>query len=186
MQPGSQSSFTLGQFQGFSYKRVRVTQGGLCISPGVALDKTPNTSKKKFCIRRLTLSILNPSSLMLTKLQKSLTSIDFFKKVMAKKDDKEGWWLLSLRTCFPIHSTSYDGEKGWQGRMMTFLPTHSSPYALDFSWWRGKIARKGNDFSPYALVSPLRLCTNRKNIPCRYLSEIVYLSRHAVCHPRLL
>ena len=34
--------------------------------------------------------------------------------------------------------------------------------------------------SPYALVLPLRLCTSRKNIPLRYLSEIVHLSRHAV------
>ena len=39
--------------------------------------------------------------------------------------------------------------------------------------------------SPYALASPLRLCTNRKNVPRRYLSEIVHLSRHAICHPRL-
>ena len=67
-----------------------MTQGVLCISPGVALDKTPSISKKKFCIGRLTLSILNPSSLMLTELQKSLTSINSFTKVMAKKDDEEG------------------------------------------------------------------------------------------------
>ena len=67
-----------------------MTQGFLCISPRVALDTTPNTSKKKFCIGRLTLSIRNPSSLMLIELQKSLTSIDFFKKVMARKDGEEG------------------------------------------------------------------------------------------------
>ena len=66
-----------------------MTQGVLYISPGVALDKTPSTSKKKFCIGRLTSSILNPSSLILTELQKSLTSIDSFKKVMARKDDEE-------------------------------------------------------------------------------------------------
>ena len=66
-----------------------MTQGVLCISPGVVLDKTSSTSKKKFCIGRLILSILNPLSLMLTELQKSLTSIDSFKKVMAKKDDEE-------------------------------------------------------------------------------------------------
>ena len=42
------------------------------------------------------------------------------------------------------------------------------------------MARKDDDFSPYALVSPLRLYTNRKNIPLRYLSEIVHLSRYAV------
>ena len=36
--------------------------------------------QRKFAIGRLTLSILNPSSLMLTELQKTLTSIDFFKK----------------------------------------------------------------------------------------------------------
>ena len=63
-----------------SYKRVRVTHGLSCIPPGVALDKTPSTSKKKFSIRRLTSSILNPSSLMLTELQKSPTSFDSFEK----------------------------------------------------------------------------------------------------------
>ena len=71
------------------YERVRVIQGFLYLPPGVALDRTLSTSKKKFCIGRHTLSILNPSSLMLTELQKSLTSIDSFKKVMAKKDGEE-------------------------------------------------------------------------------------------------
>ena len=32
----------------------------------------------------------------------------------------------------------------------------------------------------YALVSPLRLCTSRKNIPLRYLSEIVDLLRYTI------
>ena len=67
-----------------------MTQRLPCIPPGVVLDKTPRTSKKKFCIGRLTSSILNPSSLMLTELQNSLTSIDSFKKVIARKDDEEG------------------------------------------------------------------------------------------------
>ena len=66
-----------------------MTQGLPCIPPGIVLDKTPRTSKKKFCIERLISSILNPSSLMLTELQKSLTSIDSFKKMMAKKDGEE-------------------------------------------------------------------------------------------------
>ena len=57
-----------------------MTQRLPCISLGVALDKTLNTSKKKFAIRHLTLNILNPSSLMLTKLQKNPTSFDFFEK----------------------------------------------------------------------------------------------------------
>ena len=57
-----------------------MTQGLPCIPPGVALDKTPSTSKKKFSIGRLTSSILNPSSLMLTELQKSPTSFDSFEK----------------------------------------------------------------------------------------------------------
>ena len=93
-----------------------MTQGFLCISPGVALDKTSSTSKKKVCIGRLTLSILNPLGLMLTELQRSLTSIDSFKMVMARKD----------------------GEEGWRGRMM----------------------KKVDDFSPYALVSlRIRLLT---------------------------
>ena len=124
-----------------------MTQGFLCISPRVALDKTPSTSKKKFYIGRLTLSILNSSSLMLTELQKSLTPIDSFKKVMARKD----------------------GEEGWRGRM----------------------TRKDDDFSPYALVSlRTRLPTHSSyryvRVPAgrtfrRYLSEIVHLSRR---HPQ--
>ena len=48
-----------------SYKRARVTQGLPCIPPGVALDKTPSTSKKKFSIGHLT---------------SRMTSINFFKK----------------------------------------------------------------------------------------------------------
>ena len=48
------------------------------------------------------------------------------------------------------------------------------------------MTRKDDDFFLYALVSPLRLCTNRKNIPLRDLSEIIYLSRHTVSHPRSL
>ena len=90
-----------------SYKRVKITQEFLYISPGIALDKTPSTSKKKFYIGCLISNILNPSSLMLTELQKSLTSIDPFKKVMARKDGKEGWWLLSLRTHLPMHLSPY-------------------------------------------------------------------------------
>ena len=64
---------------------------------------------------------------------------------------------------------------------MTSLPTHSSPYALISIY-----TRLPTHSSLYALVSPLRLYTNRKNIPFRYLSEIVHLSRHAVCHPQSL
>ena len=151
--------FCFGSSSRLFYERVRVTQGFLYLPPGVALDKTPSISKKKFCIGHLTLSILNPSSLILTELQKSIISIDSFQKVMVRKDGKERW----------------------QERMMTFLPTHSSSYAL--------VSLRTclpTHSSPYALISPLRLCTNRKNIPHKYLSEIVYLSRHAVCHPRLL
>ena len=112
-----------------------MTQRFLYILLGVALDKIPNTSKKKFCIRRLTLSILNLSSLILTKLQKSLTSIDSFKKVMARKDGKEGWQgrmtrkdddfspytLIFLRTRLPIYSFLYALVF-----LRTRLPTHSS------------------------------------------------------------
>ena len=72
--------FCLGLSSRLSFEGVRVTQGLLCTPPGVVLDKTPKTSKRKFAIGRLTLSILNPSSLMLTELLKSLTSIDSFKK----------------------------------------------------------------------------------------------------------
>ena len=149
----------LGSNSRLSYERVRVTQKFLYLPPGVALDKTPCSSKKMFCIGRLTLSILNPSSLMLIKLQKSLISIDSFKKVMVRKDGKEGW----------------------QRRMMTSLPTHSSPYALV-----SLRTHLPTHLSPYTLVSPLRLCINRKNILHRYLSEIVYFSKHEVCHPRSL
>ena len=55
-----------------------MTQGLVCIPPGVALDKTPNG--RKFTIRLLTSSILNPSSLILTELQKSPTSFNSFEK----------------------------------------------------------------------------------------------------------
>ena len=119
LQPGSQSSFAFGRIQGFSYERVEMTQGVLCISPGVTLDKTPSTSKKKFCIGRLTSSILNLLKVMLSELQKSLISIDSFKKVMARKDSKEQWQktmtrkdddfsphaFVSLRTRFSTHSS---------------------------------------------------------------------------------
>ena len=70
----------LGLSSRFLFKRVWVTQGLPCISPGVALDKTPSTSKWKFTIGRLTSGIFNPSSLMLIELQKSLTSFDSFEK----------------------------------------------------------------------------------------------------------
>ena len=63
-----------------------------------------------------------------------------------------------------MHSTSHNGEERWRGRMMISLPTHLSPYVFDFL--------------------PLCLCTSRKNISLRYLSEIIHLSRHAVCYPR--
>ena len=62
------------------FERVWVTQRLPYIPPGVMLDKTPNTSRRKFRIGRLTSDILNPSSLMLTGLQKSMTSINSFKK----------------------------------------------------------------------------------------------------------
>ena len=68
----------LGLSSRLFFKRVWVTQGLLCIPPGVAFNKTPNG--RKFTIGRLTLSILNPSSLMLTELQKSPTSFDSFEK----------------------------------------------------------------------------------------------------------
>ena len=64
-----------------------MSQGFLCISPGVILDKTPSTNKKKFCVGRLTLSILNPSSLMLTELQKSLTSINSLSTSMYQPEE---------------------------------------------------------------------------------------------------
>ena len=74
-----------------------MTEGFLCLPPGVALDRTPSASKKKFYIGCLSLNILNPSSLILTELQKSLTSIDCFKKVMARKDDEERWRRRMVR-----------------------------------------------------------------------------------------
>ena len=40
----------LGSSSRLLYKRVLVTQGVSCISPTVALDKTPSTSRKKFSI----------------------------------------------------------------------------------------------------------------------------------------
>ena len=70
----------LGLSSKLSFERVWETQGLPYIQSEVALDKTPCISERKFTIGRLTLSILNPSSLMLIKLQKSPTSFDFFEK----------------------------------------------------------------------------------------------------------
>ena len=64
------------------------------------------------------------------------------------------------------------------------LFTHSSPYAL-VSLHTCLLTY----LSPYVLILPLRSCTSRKNIPLRYLSEIVYLSRSssivAVCDKKV-
>ena len=62
------------------------------------------------------------------------------------------------------------------GAKVPSLPIHSSPYA--FVSLRIRLPTHS---SPYALVLPLRPCTSQKNIPLRYLSEIVHLSRR---HPR--
>ena len=68
--------FCLGLSSRLSFKKIWVTQVFLYIPPRVVLNETPRTSKRKVSIRRLTSNILNLSSLMLTELQKSLTSID--------------------------------------------------------------------------------------------------------------
>ena len=78
----------LGLSSRLSFERVWETQGLLCIEPGVALDKTPCISERKFTIGRLTLSILNLSSLMLIKLQKSPTSFDSFEKDSSPGSDR--------------------------------------------------------------------------------------------------
>ena len=70
----------LGISSRFSSERVWESQRLPRIRPGVALDKTPSTSGRKFTIGRLTLSILNLLSLMLIELQKSPTSFDSFEK----------------------------------------------------------------------------------------------------------
>ena len=71
---------SLGLSSKLSFERVWETQRLPCIQPGVALDKTPCINERKFTIGRLILSILNLSSLMLIKLQKSPTSFDSFEK----------------------------------------------------------------------------------------------------------
>ena len=82
-----------------SLQRVWVTQGLVYIPPGVALDKTP--SGRKFTIGRLTSSILNPLSLMLTELQKSPISFDFFEKdvsLWSESREKElDYWDTSVK-----------------------------------------------------------------------------------------
>ena len=62
------------------FGRVLVTLVLWWTLPGVKLSKTLSTSRKKFIIGRLILSIFNPSSLMLTVLQKSSTLFDSFEK----------------------------------------------------------------------------------------------------------
>ena len=63
-----------------SFRKVLVTSVLWWTLPAVELSKTPSTNRKKFTMGRLTLNILNPSSLMLTKLLKSPTSFIFFQK----------------------------------------------------------------------------------------------------------
>ena len=71
--------------------------------------------------------------------------------------------LVSLTSSIMTHPAGLPLGVAVPSLLRTRLPTHSSPYAL---------------------ILPLRPCTSRKNIPLRYLSEIVHLSRHEVCHPR--
>ena len=78
----------LGLSSRLSFKRVWVTQGLPCIPLGVALDKTPNISGRKFTIGHLTSNILNPSSLMLTELQKSPTSFDSLEKDVSLRSEQ--------------------------------------------------------------------------------------------------
>ena len=70
----------LGLCSRLSFERVWVTQGLSWTQPGVALDETPNTSKRKFRIGRLTSSTSNLSllNLMLTGLQESPLSFATF------------------------------------------------------------------------------------------------------------
>ena len=63
-----------------SFGRVLVTPVLWWTLSGVELSKTLSTSRRKFTIGRLTSSILNPSSLILTGPQKSPTSFDFFRE----------------------------------------------------------------------------------------------------------
>ena len=63
-----------------SFGRVLVTSVLWWTLFGVESSETASTSGRKFIIGRLTSSILNPSSLILTELQKSLTSFDSFEK----------------------------------------------------------------------------------------------------------
>ena len=80
----------LGLSSRLSFERVWESQGLPRIRPGVASDKTPSTSGRKFTIGRLTSSILNPSSLMLTELQKSPTSFDSFEKDVSIRSEQRG------------------------------------------------------------------------------------------------
>ena len=101
----------LGSSSRFSYERIRVTQGFLYISPRVALNTTPSTSKKKFCIGSH-LKHPQSSEFDANRAAEKPDLNQFFQKSddkegwqgkMARKDDKEGWWLLSLHTCLPTH-----------------------------------------------------------------------------------
>ena len=106
----------LGSSSKLSFEGVLVTQGLVYIPPGVALDKTP--SGRKFTIGRLTSSILNPSSLMLTELQKSPTSFDSFEKdvsLWSESREKElDCWETSVKMQLMLRQRpAYKSSKNW-------------------------------------------------------------------------
>ena len=104
-----------------------MTQRFLCISTGVALEKTPSTSKKKFCIKRFTLSILNPSSLMLTKLQKSLISFNFF-----EKNSNSHW---SIASGLPLSKTWLSAARKYKQAWKDFTPGERVPRIWCLIWF---------------------------------------------------
>ena len=76
--------------------------------------------------------------------------------------------LTSFVTPHPVRLTF--------GAAVPSLPTHSSPYMFV-----SLCTHFPTHLFPYALILPLRPCISRKNIPLRYLFQIVHLSK---CHPQ--
>ena len=134
----------LGLSSSFLFERVWVTQGLPCIPPGVALDKTPSTSKWKFTIGRLTSGIFNPSSLMLTELQKSPTSFDSFEKdVSLRSESREkelDCWDTWTGSASP---TKYLSNSYYRGHVPGLSYSGYSRHAL-------RLPRKGSVQSPHS------------------------------------
>ena len=110
-----------------------------------------------------------------------MTSREFLKRKSQGESSRSGSHMITIIQNFTLVSLTSSMTPhpiGLPfGAAVPFLPMHSSLYIFVSLCTCLSIHS-----SPYVLVLPLHLYTSRMNIPLRYLSEIVHLSRH---HPRL-